>query len=177
MTRLVVELDDDAAPRLADGAEREGIEPSVLAQRLLSEASEVDPFEFMDRSPPMPSAAGALTSSSIARDSARLDRRHGTVRCRCQSRRSRPRCVPANLFETKELLHLPAMVVAEATFMIERSGGSIAEAAFLRSMRLPATSSKLQPATICGGQRNSSSGTQTYASAAPTLPSSPLPTR
>ncbi len=27
------------------------------------------------------------------------------------------------------------MVVAEATFMIERSGGSIAEAAFLRSLR------------------------------------------
>lgn len=31
----------------------------------------------------------------------------------------------------------PAMVVAEATFMIERSGGSIAEAAFLRSLRSP----------------------------------------
>ena len=29
------------------------------------------------------------------------------------------------------------MVVAEATFMIERSGGSIAEAAFLRSLRSP----------------------------------------
>lgn len=47
VTRLVVELDDDAARRLAERAEREGIEPSVLAQRLLSEASEVDPFEFI----------------------------------------------------------------------------------------------------------------------------------
>jgi len=44
---LVVELDDDAARRLAERAEREGIEPSVLAQRLPSEASEVDPFEFI----------------------------------------------------------------------------------------------------------------------------------
>jgi hypothetical protein len=32
-------------------------------------------------------------------------------------------------------LHVPAMVVAEATFMIERSGGAIAEAAYLRSLR------------------------------------------
>ena len=32
-------------------------------------------------------------------------------------------------------LHVPAMVVAEATFMIERSGGVVAEAAFLRSLR------------------------------------------
>jgi hypothetical protein len=47
VTRLVVELDDDAARRLAQRAEREGIEPSALAQRLLSEASEVDPFEFI----------------------------------------------------------------------------------------------------------------------------------
>lgn len=42
-----VDLDDDAARRLAERAEREGIEPSALAQRLLSEASEVDPFEFI----------------------------------------------------------------------------------------------------------------------------------
>ena len=34
-------------------------------------------------------------------------------------------------------LHVPAMVVAEATFMIERSGGPTAEAAFLRSLRSP----------------------------------------
>ena len=47
VVRLVVELDDDAARRLAERAEREGIEPSALAQRLLSEASEVDPFEFI----------------------------------------------------------------------------------------------------------------------------------
>ncbi len=47
MTRLVVELDDDAAQRLAQRAEREVIEPSALAERLLSEASEVDPFEFI----------------------------------------------------------------------------------------------------------------------------------
>jgi hypothetical protein len=39
MTRLVVEHDDNAARRLAERAEREGIDPSVLAQRLLSEAS------------------------------------------------------------------------------------------------------------------------------------------
>ncbi len=37
--------------------------------------------------------------------------------------------------EARGTLHVPAMVVAEATFMIERSGGSIAEAAFLRSLR------------------------------------------
>ena len=47
VTRLVVELDGDAARRLAQRAQREGIEPSALAQRLLSEASEVDPFEFI----------------------------------------------------------------------------------------------------------------------------------
>lgn len=47
VTRLVVELDDGAARRLAERAEREGIEPSALARRLLSEASEVDPFEFI----------------------------------------------------------------------------------------------------------------------------------
>lgn len=47
MTRLVVELDDAAARRLAERAAREGIEPTELAQRLLSEASEVDPFEFI----------------------------------------------------------------------------------------------------------------------------------
>ena len=35
------------------------------------------------------------------------------------------------------VLHVPAMVVAEATFMIERSGGPAAEAAFLRSLRSP----------------------------------------
>ena len=46
-------------------------------------------------------AAGTRTSSSIVRNSARLDRRHGTVRCRCQPRRSRPRCVPANLFRNE----------------------------------------------------------------------------
>ena len=47
MTRLVLELDDAAAQRLAGRAAREGIEPSVLAQRLLTEASEIDPFEFI----------------------------------------------------------------------------------------------------------------------------------
>ena len=47
MTRLVVEPDDDAARRLAERTEREGIDLSVLTQRLLSEASEVDPFEFI----------------------------------------------------------------------------------------------------------------------------------
>jgi hypothetical protein len=47
MTRLVVDLDDAAARRLAERAAREGIEPAELAQRLLSEASEVDPFEFI----------------------------------------------------------------------------------------------------------------------------------
>lgn len=43
----MVELDDDAARRLAQRAGREGIEPSALARRLLSEASEIDPFEFI----------------------------------------------------------------------------------------------------------------------------------
>lgn len=32
-------------------------------------------------------------------------------------------------------LYVPAMVVAEATYMIEKSGGPRAEAAFLRSLR------------------------------------------
>ena len=35
------------------------------------------------------------------RDSARLDRRHRTVRCRCQSRRSRPRCLSASLCQSE----------------------------------------------------------------------------
>jgi hypothetical protein len=47
MTRLVLEIDDAAAQRLAGRAAREGIEPSELAQRLLTEASEIDPFEFV----------------------------------------------------------------------------------------------------------------------------------
>ncbi len=59
--------------------------------------------------------------------------------------------------------------------MIERSGGSIAEAAFLRSLRSPRYVIEAQPATISVGQRNSSGDTQIYASAAQTLPSSPLP--
>jgi hypothetical protein len=56
MTRLVVELDEATAKRLADRAAREGIEPSVLAQRLLGEASEVDPFQFV----------GSFASDSVA---------------------------------------------------------------------------------------------------------------
>lgn len=56
MTRLVVELDDAAAQRLTERAAREGIEPSALAQRLLSEASEVDSFEFV----------GSFASDSVA---------------------------------------------------------------------------------------------------------------
>mgnify|MGYP000431895337 CR=1 FL=1 len=51
-TLLGVSLNADDAER----AEREGIEPSVLAQRLLSEASEVDPFEFI----------GSFTSDAIS---------------------------------------------------------------------------------------------------------------
>lgn len=54
MLRLVVELDDNAARRLAQRAEREGIELSALARRLLSE---VDPFEFI----------GALASVVVSR--------------------------------------------------------------------------------------------------------------
>ena len=56
MTRMVVELDDAAAQRLVERAAREGIDPSVLAQRLLSEASELDPFEFI----------GSFESDSVA---------------------------------------------------------------------------------------------------------------
>jgi uncharacterized protein len=37
--------------------------------------------------------------------------------------------------DTAGPLHVPAVVIAEATFMIERSGGAAAEAAFLRSLR------------------------------------------
>ena len=37
--------------------------------------------------------------------------------------------------DTNEKLYVPAMVVAEATFMIEKSGGPRAEALFLRSLR------------------------------------------
>lgn len=47
MTSLVLQLDDDAAERLSRRAEREGIEVTELAQRLLAEASEQDPFEFV----------------------------------------------------------------------------------------------------------------------------------
>ena len=41
------------------------------------------------------------------------------------------------LAEARGLLIVPAMVVAEATFMIERAGGAAAEARFLRSLRSP----------------------------------------
>jgi uncharacterized protein len=41
------------------------------------------------------------------------------------------------LTETPGKLIVPAMVVAEATFMIERAGGPAAEARFLRSLQSP----------------------------------------
>lgn len=47
VTSLVVQLDDDAAERLRRRADREGIEVTELEQRLLAEASEQDPFEFI----------------------------------------------------------------------------------------------------------------------------------
>ena len=47
MTSVVVQLDDDAAERLRRRAAREGIEVAELARRLLAEASEQDPFEFV----------------------------------------------------------------------------------------------------------------------------------
>lgn len=47
MTSVVVQLDDDAAERLRRRAKREGIEMAELARRLLAEASEQDPFEFV----------------------------------------------------------------------------------------------------------------------------------
>ncbi len=56
MVRLVVELDDATAKRLAERVARESIRPSALAERLLSEASEVDPFEFF----------GSFASDSVA---------------------------------------------------------------------------------------------------------------
>ena len=52
---MVVWLDDATAQRLAERAAHESIRPSALAQRLLSEASEVDPFEFF----------GSFTSDSV----------------------------------------------------------------------------------------------------------------
>lgn len=64
ITRLVVELDDAAAQRLTERAAREGIEPSALAQRLLSEASEVDPFEFVGSFAP-DSVAGRDTDAFL----------------------------------------------------------------------------------------------------------------
>jgi hypothetical protein len=68
MTRLVLEIDDAAAQRLAGRAAREGIEPSVLAQRLLTEASEVDPFEFV----------GIMETDSVrGRDADEFLRDHG----------------------------------------------------------------------------------------------------
>lgn len=41
------------------------------------------------------------------------------------------------LAEATGALVVPAMVIAEATFMIERAGGPAAEARFLRSLRSP----------------------------------------
>lgn len=41
------------------------------------------------------------------------------------------------LAEATGALVVPAMVIAEATFMIERAGGPAAEALFLRSLRSP----------------------------------------
>lgn len=47
MTSFVLELDDDAVERLRRRAQREGVEVTKLAQRLLAEASQHDPFEFV----------------------------------------------------------------------------------------------------------------------------------
>lgn len=47
MEALRVQLDDSAVDRLRRRAEREGIDVSDLASRLLAEASEQDPFEFV----------------------------------------------------------------------------------------------------------------------------------
>lgn len=41
------------------------------------------------------------------------------------------------LLEARGTFVVPALVVAEATFMIERAGGAQAEARFLRSLRAP----------------------------------------
>lgn len=46
MTPFTVELDDDTAERLRRRAEREGIGAKELARRLLTEASDEDPYEF-----------------------------------------------------------------------------------------------------------------------------------
>jgi hypothetical protein len=43
---FTVELDDRAAERLRERAEREGVTADELARRLLTEASEQDPYEF-----------------------------------------------------------------------------------------------------------------------------------
>lgn len=47
MEALRVKLDDSAVDRLRRRAEREGIDVSDLASRLLAEASEQDPFAFV----------------------------------------------------------------------------------------------------------------------------------
>jgi len=48
MTTFTVDLDDDAAERLRQQAEREGVAPGELARRLLTEATGQDPYEFFD---------------------------------------------------------------------------------------------------------------------------------
>jgi hypothetical protein len=48
MTSLTVELDDESAEQLRRRAAREGVAPSELAARLLTEAAaEPDPFDFV----------------------------------------------------------------------------------------------------------------------------------
>jgi len=48
MTSFTVDLDDDAAERLRQLAEREGVAPGELARRLLTEATGQDPYGFFD---------------------------------------------------------------------------------------------------------------------------------
>lgn len=47
MTSFVLDLDDESIERLRRRARREGIDVAELAQRLLTEASQQDPFEFI----------------------------------------------------------------------------------------------------------------------------------
>jgi predicted nucleic acid-binding protein len=72
-------------------------------------------------------------------------------------------------------LVVPALVVAEATFMIERAGGPSAEAQFLRSLRSPRFQIETPPTRISYEPPTSSSSTRIFHWVEQTQRSSPSP--
>lgn len=74
------------------------------------------------------------------------------------------------LAETSAPLVVPAMVVAEATYMIERAGGAAAEARFLRSLR---SSRYLIEAPTSGDLERAAELVEQYANSRSAVPTHP----